>query len=169
MAERLRGTAAAEALFDSLPEATRQEAGRTLADIGKDALGVQQRQAPVKSGLLKSDLAIQLLLANLRVRVGLFNLSKGKGRPFYGPIVYYGRKAGETQRITKSGREAWRKLIREGKARRSRRPLGTEVTVRVGAMPANPFLDLSDADQSAIDGRLANFWSRVFANAGGAA
>ena len=164
---RVQGLAEAYAMFDGLPEAAREQMGVELAIIGRDFLALQQLRVPKDTGKLEAGLGVQLLLNQLRVRIGLNGLKKGQGDLFYGRILEFGRKA---QTVL-----AKRRVSVTGKARLARQrgranDLVQYYAKKIGAIAPRPFVLVSDPDIDAIAAqRLADFWGQVLDKAGAGA
>lgn len=175
--EKLRGLAEANALFDSLPPDAEAQLAVEMAIIGRETLAAQRALVPVDTGELKGDLGLQLLLDQLKVRVGLLiggrDAGKLNGRarrgrsggPFYGRIVQFGRAAQTVIVTRKAGLKRLLGNNRKGNTRRGvyeRKPY----KMKVKAMAARNFVFVPGAAETAM-GQLAEFWSRLLVRRGG--
>lgn len=158
---RVDGLAEAYALFGRFPQAAEQELGAKLGEIGRDVLAAQQRDVAKRTGFLETGLSIQLLIEQLRVKVGLLGLSK-RSKYFYGRFVEFGRRA-QTVLVTRHLKRTVRGNGRNSKRRVSYE--GQPYSLRVRAMAARPFVHV-DRPEIRAEQRLADYWSKVKAAAG---
>jgi hypothetical protein len=137
----VQGLADSYSLLDRIPQAARDQLAVEEARIGYEVLAAQQRDAPKRTGGLSGALSVQLMIEELRVRIGL--LAPKARRFFYGRIIERGRRA----QIVSATRG------------------GTSYKLRVGALAAHPFIQVERPEIRA-DQRLAAFWGQVLANSG---
>ncbi|MFZ3485286.1 hypothetical protein [Sphingomonas sp. 3-13AW] len=182
MTDRVKGLAASYAMLGEVPQAAREQLGVELAIISRDILAAQKRDAPNGTGKLEAGLQLQLQMDELRVRVGLLNLRRGRSKLFYGRIIEFGRR-GQTVLVTRNlkrkirgnGRTSKRTVQYLGESKRMRRrgpnagtPVGSPYKMRVRAMAERPFVR-KERPEIDVAQRLANFWSATISTAGGAA
>lgn len=182
----VRGLAEANARFDFLPEAAKEQMGVEVAIIARDVLGAQRRDVAKDTGLLRGALTIQAQIERLRARVGLLGKNgRGAGRrignAFYGRFVEFGRRA-QTVVVTRRSR---RKIKGNGRstarqisyptapsARLRRRgpnkgtPIGSPYKMSVKALTARPFVRV-DRPEHNFEPRLAAFWAGLVARGWG--
>ncbi|RSV15193.1 hypothetical protein CA235_09665 [Sphingomonas sp. ABOLF] len=182
MTERVKGLAEAHSMFGAVPAAARDQLGVELAIIARDILAAQKRDAPNETGKLEAGLQLHLQLEELRVRVGLLNLLRGRSKLFYGRIIEFGRRAQTVlvtrhlkRRVRGNGRTSKRTIQYLGESKRLRRrgpnagtPIGSAYKMRVRAMPERPFVR-KERPEIDVAQRLANFWGSTIKSAGGAA
>ncbi|MBB4152905.1 hypothetical protein GGQ80_000793 [Sphingomonas jinjuensis] len=181
MTEPLEGLSQSLGLLGRLDEAARDELGVELAIIGREGLAAQRAATPKDTGELAGDLSIRLLIERLKIRIGLLaggrDASRFNGRavkaraggPFYGRIVYFGRKA---QTVLVTRRIKQRRLSGNNKngMRRSTVLAGKAYTMKVRVRAGVPFIDAPGAGFAAnAEGQIAEYWARTFARAGGPA
>lgn len=176
MSSRLDGLEANYALFASLPDIARDELATAFDAIGSEALGIQQQLAPVYDGearkgvvpgQLKAALTISQAIGVLRLRVGLPQL-RSRSKIFYAVIMEYGRRAQQVtvRRLKQGGRQAWRKLVREGLASARARPAaltGQPYTMQIPALPPRPFVHVDSRLDALVDRYMARFQDAVAA------
>lgn len=161
MAGRLQGATEASALFEALPSAARNEMADTLDRIGRDVRAAQIARAPSATGALRSEITVQLLTDQLKVRVGLFG-PRSKAA-FYGRVINGGRKAQTV--LVQRRRVGATKLLRNRRKRVE--DIVATYRLRVRALAPDPFIDLPAAELDGIaTQRIADYWSRALAFAG---
>lgn len=184
----VNGLAEQFAFFDNLPQAAREELGVELAIIGREGLAAQKAIVAARAhdtGRLEAGLSVQLLVDQLKVRMGLIGVAatsksatrhaakKGGGDPrnygdlFYGRIVYFGRRA---QTVMVERRRRVNGALRQQKGRRKRASdIVSRYAMRIEARAAIPFIDAPGPlfERDAL-GQLGEYWSRVLNRAGAA-
>ncbi|CAN5368661.1 hypothetical protein BH10PSE14_BH10PSE14_04380 [soil metagenome] len=161
--EAVQGLADAFAMFDAIPTQAQQELVVDLGIIGRDVLAVQRRLVPVLTGELGSALALQVLVDQLRLRIGL--ISK-RLSPYYGRFVEFGRRA---QTVLVQRRRRVKGLLRSSRGRKRAEDIAATYTMHVKARAPHPFVNpLSPDLETTAEQRLASFWSNVLNKAGAA-
>lgn len=165
--ERVQGFADVYATFGAIPDAARGQVGVEMAIIARDVLALQEERAPVNTGALLSGLGIQLLLDQLRVRVGLINLTGGRASLFYGRIIEFGRHA---QTVLVQRRRRVNGKLRLLNRRKRLEDIVATYSLPVKARAPEPFVLVDDSVLDAImTQRLSDFWADVLGTAGAAA
>lgn len=160
MAEAVEGLAAAAAGFDKMPDSVREQLGVEIAIIARDVLALQQVRAPKDTGALEGSLGVQLLLDQLRARVGLL----GKRNAFYGRILEFGRSS---QAVLVQRRRRVGGVLRLSKRRKRLEDIVATYKLRVKARAPQPFVQVPEPDLDSIaDRRLADFWQQALVGAG---
>ena len=161
------GVEAAGQMFDRLPDAAREQLGVELVILGREGLAAQKAMVAAQAydtGRLEGGLSIQLLVDQLKVRIGLIGVKRGRASLFYGRIVNFGRKA---QTVIVQRRRRVDGKLRVARGRKMAADIAATYRLKVKARPAIPFIDAPgksfEADAAA---QLAEYWSRVFARAG---
>lgn len=198
MSERVTGLAEVYAMFGRLPQASREQLGVELAIISRDVLAAQRQDVAKRTGALASSLSMQLLIEDLRVKVGMIGVkarsksalrraakarrSVGEwlGGNFYGRFVEFGRKA-QTVLVTRGvdrtvrGKGSSRKVVYATSSTRLRTsgpnkgtPVHSPYKMRVAAKAGRPFI-WKDRPEIDVAGRLANFFGSAIERAGGGA
>lgn len=162
MASRIRGIIRTRRLLRGIEPQSRAEVYDALKQFGEEVLADQRSRAAVlrkpdkrrRAGHLRDALRLSLSPRTLRLQVGLVS-RKRKDYPFWGLWIQYGRKGGvaEARRgagvqtetsIERRRVQAFRKdgsaYVRIENLFRRRRTGGQVYQVRVGALPARPFL-----------------------------
>lgn len=176
--ERVKGLAAANALFDRVPQAAREELGVELAIIARDVLAVQQLQVPKDTGALEAALSIRLLIDQLRVRIGLVGRRTGSsargrrkagsslGAAYYGRFVALGIRA---QTVLVQRRRRVGGALRTLHRRKRAEDIAATYRLRIKGQPARDFINIGEAEDRIVANRLANFWSNTIDRAAGGA
>jgi hypothetical protein len=161
MTTKLEGLDETTAIFDALPQAVQDELILILAAIGRDALAIQRRLVPTKTGALQSALNFTASLEMLRLRVGLTDLKRRRDL-WYAIIMEYGRHAG-----AKVVQRRPRGTAQVGK-RRSKVQAAARYLLRAKwkALPARPFVHIDNIIDPLADAALADFWDHVKDRAG---
>lgn len=149
-------TSTAETLFALLPQVARDVFADLLKELSDDVLADERRLAPKDTGALEAALSEQLLVEQLKARIGL--IGRGVNRQyFYGRIQNFGRRA----QIVNVER---RMRIARGMSKKRARLAGLvqRYKLRVRVAPPHVFIDFGSPEQSAnIDRRLNEFWDRT--------
>lgn len=152
------------ALFDALPVAAQEELGDTLRDLAHYALTLEQTDVPVDTGALKQGLAIEDMISQLRMRIGLVKTSPGRSKLFYGRIVNFGRRA---KIVLVQRRRRVSGKLRTLRGRKRAEDIAAIYALHVKARAAVPFIDANRPDLDALVAeRLAAFWSNALVKTG---
>ncbi|HEX8419468.1 MAG TPA: hypothetical protein VF638_05585 [Sphingomonas sp.] len=192
----VQGLAEAYSFLGNAGASAREELGVELAIIGREILAAQRADAPKATGKLDAALSLQLLLANLKVRIGLLlggrdagkiNGRRDKGRsggPFYGRIVEFGRRAQtvlvtrriKRRRVKGNGRNGTIRTVTYATPKRRMRRrsspnagsfVGDPYKLRVQAKEGRPFV-AQPLLREVADQHIGEYWGRVLARMGGA-
>ncbi len=176
---RWRGLSATEARFAALDSVGREELKESLRQAAKEVLPLQQEGAPVyagksrkdvEPGLLKQGLKIEEQMDRLRVRVGFPQIRGKRSKLWYAIIMEKGRKdqLSPIRRLRRGARADWRKMVREGTARMSRKPDSLIVKpgkgkgyVHVTALPALKFVHIEERLETVMDKYRNRLLSKV--------
>jgi hypothetical protein len=156
------GLAEAYSLFDRIPDAARERLGAALAGIASDVLAAQQRDVAKRSGQLESGLSFEVLIDELRARVGLLGIVGKRSRLFYGRIIEAGRRA-QTVLVQRRRRVAGQLRLGPGRRKRAE-DIASTYSLKVRPLPPRPFVHV-DRPEIRAEERLAGFWSEVVASA----
>lgn len=152
------GIAEALSLIDRLPQDARREAGFFLGELTFEVSAAQKAAVARRTGHLSTGLDTELLLAELRSRMGLLKTGKGRNSYYYGRFVELGRRP-QNVLVTRGT-----SVSDKSASTRRRRKLGLAVrkpyTMRVKAMAPRPFVNLPDVDLR-VQRRFAEFWSEI--------
>lgn len=151
-----RGFREASALLERLPQAARERLGYLLAEIGAEISAAQKAAVPRRTGHLAAGLDVELLLQELRVRMGLLTFRGGRNSRYYGRFVEFGRRA-QTVRVTRGTSASPRSWAAR---RKHNQKVRGPYTMRVSPMAARPFVHLPGAEDR-VARRTAEFWSEV--------
>lgn len=167
----VRGLSQAFSVFDRIPDALQPALGELLTEIGLEENAAQKAAVPSASGNLERGLSFEVLLEQLRVRIGLLRYKSGRNRYFYGLFVERGRRQQTVpvQRLVRGGRREFLRRVRAGSASARRKPgdLVVRYNLPVTALPARPFIHRGNADfERRVGRRVADFWSQVLDRAG---
>lgn len=165
-ASKVQGLAEANAFMGAIPVAARHEFADMAGKIGRDVLAAQKRDVAKRTGKLEAGLSLALLTEQLRVKVGLLGIKRGRSSLFYGILVETGRKA-QTVLVTRRLKRKVRGNGRNG----TKRPVsyeGKPYPMQVKALAARPFIH-KDRPEIRAEQRLADFWSQVVGRAESAA
>lgn len=177
----LQGLANAYALMDAIPSAAEKQVAADLIDIGEVVHKAQLGEVPIAAmarngepepGTLKAGLSVQLLLDQLKVRIGLIgNISKRSGNTnlgglFYGVIVNFGRVA-QTVLVTRHIKA--RRITGNGKtSKRKVHYLTKPYSMRVRHMDPREFIQVDAEVQAEVDAKAADFWANTLSQVPGA-
>lgn len=175
---RIDGTEMVLRRFDRITKAAEEQLGVELGIIGRDLRDIQRADVPEDTGALKSRLSVELVLDQLRVRVGLIGLFKSSastkriyGDAFYGRFVQFGVKAQtitvRRKRNISTKSKPGQQLLRERKWRRGKavEKLVKTYSYAMPARKAQPFIFVPKAQEYAAQ-RLADFWDQTLSKAG---
>lgn len=171
---RLQGVEMLQRQFDQIPAAAQEQLGVELAIIGREIRDRQRALAPEDTGALRQGLSVQLLLEQLKVRVGIMNQRgsrRGKNNLFYGRIIEFGRRAQTVtvqrrRRVTVTdGDGGQRRILRTVRRRKAAADIVSTYKMKVKARAPHPFINIPDVQETAVQ-RLADLWGSTLAKAG---
>lgn len=166
---RIDGVEGAIAFLDrDVPNAAREQLSVEMAIIGREVLAAQRADVAKDTGATEAALTLQLLVEQLKVRIGLIkgSSSRGSRNGFVGRLIEFGRKA-QTVVVT---RRLKRRVRGNGRYGTKRRVIyeGKPYTLRVRAMAPRPFIAQPEL-RDAAEQHLSEYWQKVLTRAGGRA
>ncbi len=157
-----RGFIEAEALIDRVPAAARAKLSELLIEFGLEFSALQKAAVPRDKGHLAAGLTWETLVDELRVRIGMLNMKRGRSSRFYAIPVNFGRRAQTVTVIRGTSRS------RKSYTSRTRREAGVGLRepyqLHVRPMAPREFIVLPGIEARG-GRRTAQFWSAVLPNA----